>query len=155
MRHPIRGLLIGPLVAPIAYWIGAMAYAWIRGFRLNWYQSLRELTVIAAFGLPIAYAGALVWGAPVLYALHRLGWLRAATLIVAGALGGTIVAVWFAFQQQGARSSRCICLCSQAPGSARWSGAHVGGPDAARLSQMGRPPEFSCFPSPNDSSGRR
>jgi hypothetical protein len=102
MRHPIRGLLIGPLVAPIAYWIGAMAYAWIRGFRLNWYQSLRELTVIAAFGLPIAYAGALGWGAPVLYALHRLGWLRAATLIVAGALGGTIVAVWFAFQQQGA-----------------------------------------------------
>lgn len=101
MRHPIRGLLIGPMAAPMAYWIGVMAYAWIRDFRLSWFQALRELLIIAAFGLPIAYAAAFVWGAPVLYALHRLGWLRAATVILAGGLGGTIVAVWFAFQQQG------------------------------------------------------
>lgn len=101
MRHPVRGLLIGPMVAPIAYWIGSMAYAWVRDFRLSWFQALRELVMVAAFGLPIAYAAAFVWGAPVLYALHRLGWLRAAPLIVAGALGGTIVAVGFAFAQQG------------------------------------------------------
>jgi hypothetical protein len=101
MRHPLRGLLIGPVVAPIAYWIGLMAYAWVFDLGLNWFEALRELVMIAAFGLPIAYAVALVWGAPVLYALHRLGWLRAATLIVAGALGGTIVAVWLAFDQQG------------------------------------------------------
>lgn len=78
-----------------------MTYAWISDFNLNWLQALRELVVIAAFGLPIAYAVALVWGAPVLYALHRFGWLGAATVIVAGAMGGTIVALWFAFEQQG------------------------------------------------------
>ena len=89
------------MIAPIAYWIGVMAYAWVRDFRLSWFQALRELVTIAAFGLPIAYAAAFVWGAPVLYALHRFGWLRAATVIVAGAIGGTIVAVWFAFDQQG------------------------------------------------------
>jgi len=102
MRHPIRGLLIGPLVVPIGYWIGVMAYAWTSNFHLDWFQALRELLVVAVFGLPIAYAAALLWGAPVLYALHRLGWLRAATVIVAGALGGTIVALAFAFEQQGA-----------------------------------------------------
>jgi len=62
MRHPIRGLLIGPLVAPVAYWIGVIASAWIRDVRLGWFQALRELAVIAAFGLPIAYTAALVWG---------------------------------------------------------------------------------------------
>lgn len=101
MRHPIRGLLIGPMIAPIAYWIGVMAYAWLRDFRLSWFQALRELMIIAAFGLPIAYAAALVWGAPVLYALYRIGGLRAASVIVAGALGGTLIAVWFAFNQHG------------------------------------------------------
>ena len=101
MRHPIRGLLIGPLVAPVAYWIGVIASAWIRDVRLGWFQALRELAVIAAFGLPIAYTAALVWGAPILYALRRVGWLRAETLIVAGAVGGTIVGAWFAVVQQG------------------------------------------------------
>lgn len=101
MRHPIRGLLIGPMIAPLAYWIGVMAYAWLRDFRLSWFQALRELMMIAAFGLPIAYAAALILGAPVLYGLHRIGWLRAAPVIVAGALGGTIVAVGFALAQHG------------------------------------------------------
>lgn len=101
MPHPIRALLIGPVVAPIAYWIGAMADASVHDFRVSWFQALRELGVIAAFGLPIAYVAALVWGAPALYTLHRLGWLRAATVSVAGAVGGTIVALWFAFEQQG------------------------------------------------------
>ena len=102
MRHPIRGLLIGPMIAPIAYWTGVMADAWVRDFRqISWFQALRELMVITAFGLPIAYAAAFVWGAPVLYALHRFGWLRAATVIVAGAIGGTIVALWLGFDQQG------------------------------------------------------
>ena len=101
MRHPIRGLLIGPMVAPVAYWIGVVAYAWISDFRLDWFQALRELMMIAAFGLPIAYAATLVWGAPILYALHRLGWLRAAPLIAAGAVGGTIVAIGLAIDQQG------------------------------------------------------
>lgn len=89
------------MIAPLAYWVGVMAYAWASDFRLSWLKALRELVVIVAFGLPIAYAAAFVWGAPVLYALHRFGWLRAATVIVAGAIGGTIVAMWFAFDQQG------------------------------------------------------
>lgn len=78
-----------------------MAYAWLRDFRLRLFKALRELMIIAAFGLAIAYAAALVWGAPVLYALYRLGWLRAASVIVAGARGGTLIAVWFAFNQHG------------------------------------------------------
>lgn len=57
--------------------------------------------VIVAFGLPIAYAAAFVWSAPVLDALHRLGWMQAATAIGAGAIGGTIVAMCLAFDQQG------------------------------------------------------
>ena len=102
MRHPIRGLLIGPLVAPIAYWIGVMVYGWLNDFRFDWHKSLFELVVSVAFGLPIAYAVTLIWGAPILYALHRIGWLRATTLILAGALGGVLVAVLIAFDQQGA-----------------------------------------------------
>ncbi len=102
MRHPIRGFLIGPVVAPLAYWIGAMVHAWIIDFRISWIQALRELMVIAGFGMSIAYAVALVWGAPAVYVLHRLGWLRASTVILTGTLGGTIVAVLFAFLQQGA-----------------------------------------------------
>ena len=102
MRHPIRGLLIAPMVVPIAYWIGVMAYAWGSDFRLDWFKALRELAMITTFGLPIAYATTFVWGAPMLYALHRVGWLQAETLIAAGALGGTFVAVLFAFYQQGA-----------------------------------------------------
>lgn len=102
MSHPVRALLISPLVVPLAYWIGTLVYAWLSDFRLNWIQALRELLTISVFGLPVAYAAALVWGAPVLYVLHRLGWLRAGPIIVAGALGGTIVALGFAWMQQNA-----------------------------------------------------
>ena len=101
-RHPIRGFLVGPLVAPLGYWGGTIANAWAGGLRFDWSEALRELVTIAAFGLPIAYAAAFVWGAPVLYLLHRLGWLRPSTVIVTGALGGALVSVWFAFAQRGA-----------------------------------------------------
>jgi len=75
--------------------------AWARDFHLNWLQALRELGAITAVGLPMAYAAACVWGAPVLYALYRFGRLRAATVIVVGAIGGTIVALWLAWEQRG------------------------------------------------------
>jgi hypothetical protein len=101
MRHPIRGLLIGPLVVPIAYWIGLTVYAWASDFSISGFQALRELVPIVSFGLPIAYLAALVWGAPLLVGLRRLGWLRASTVIAVGALGGTIVALGLAFDQQG------------------------------------------------------
>lgn len=101
MRHPIRGLLIGPVIVPVVYWIGVVGYVWVRDGHLRLFQALRELMMIVVFGLPIAYTAALFWGAPILYALHRFGWLRASTVIVTGALGGTIVAVWFTLEQQG------------------------------------------------------
>ena len=102
MRHPLRGFLIGPLVVPLAYWLGGMVYVGLRpDLRLDGAQALRELMLILAFGLPIAYLATLVWGVPALYLLRRLGWMRAWTVIVAGASAGTIVALWFAFNQQG------------------------------------------------------
>ncbi len=110
MRHPIRGLLIGPMVVPAAYWIGVMAYALMGDSRLGWWKALRELAVIVAFGLPIAYAAALVWGAPILYALHRLGWLRAAPVIVAGAILGALAggACWWAGQDRSASPAKAV-----------------------------------------------
>jgi hypothetical protein len=94
--------MIGPLVAPPAYWLGVVGNAWISGARLEWFDAARNLAVIVAYGLPVTYAVTLVWGAPVLYGLRRLGWLHAATLIPAGALGGTIAARFIAMSQQGA-----------------------------------------------------
>ena len=59
MRHTIRGLLIGPLVAPVAYWIGVMLFVRRSARGLDWYPALRELGVIVTFGLPVAYAATL------------------------------------------------------------------------------------------------
>jgi hypothetical protein len=101
MRHPLRGLLVGPVVAPFAYWIGITAYAWQHDLLAS-SSVLRELSMIFAFGLPIAYVAAFVFGAPVLFVLRRLGWLRAWTVIASGAAGGAIVAALLALAQQGA-----------------------------------------------------
>jgi hypothetical protein len=135
MRHPIRGLLVGPLVAPIVYWIGVTAYAWGGDFRLDWVRALRELAAITVFGLPIAYAATLFWGVPMLYALSRAGWLRAATLVAAGAAGGTSVAILFVFCQQGA----LIRVQMPLPGGAVL-GALVGG--ACWWAGQGRSEQF-------------
>lgn len=102
MRHPLRGLLIGPLVAPVAYWIGVLLFARRDAPRLDWYPALRELGVIVAFGLPVAYAATFLLGAPMLYGLQRLKWLRGTSLVAAGAVGGLVVAAVFAAGQQGA-----------------------------------------------------
>src|SRR5207237_925631 len=102
MKHPIRGLLIGALAAVVGYWIGTMALASMSSVRVGGVQALRELAVIVSFGTPVACAAAFLWGAPALYLLHRVGWLRASTVVFTGALGGAIVAVWLEFLQQGA-----------------------------------------------------
>ena len=102
MRHPIRGLLIGPLVAPIAVWIAGTVFAWHVDISFSWTRFWRELALSTAEGLPITYAATLVWGAPVLFALRRIGWLRAWTLVPAGAVGGALIGAWVAYQQQGA-----------------------------------------------------
>lgn len=102
MRHPLRGLLIGPLVAPVAYWIGVLLFVRRDAVRLDLYRVLRELLVICAFGLPVAYAAVLLLGAPMLYGLERLKWLRSTSLVAAGAVGGMVVAAVIAVGQQGA-----------------------------------------------------
>ncbi len=101
-RHPIRGLLIGPPVAPVGYWLGSLALAWADGRRPGWSQAGRELAVVAAFGLPIAYGATVLWGLPILYALRCLGRLSAWTVILTGAIGGALVSIWFACEQQAA-----------------------------------------------------
>jgi hypothetical protein len=101
LRRPVRGLLIGPVVAPIAYWVAMTADAMVHDVSFNLGHALREVLTICAFGIPIAYAVALVWGAPIIFVLRRLGALRASTVVVAGSLGGAMVAVWFALYQQG------------------------------------------------------
>jgi len=101
-RHPIRGLLIGPLVAPLGYWLGSLALAWADGRRPGGWQAGRELVVVAAFGLPIAYGATVLWGLPILYALRRLGRLRGWTVILTGAFGGALVSIWFACEQRAA-----------------------------------------------------
>lgn len=102
MRHPVRGFLVGPLLAPLAYWLGVLLVARPSGTRFDGSQALRELMAIVPFGLPVAYAATLLLGAPMLYALHRRRWLHAWSLVTAGAIGGVVVAVLFAWDQQGA-----------------------------------------------------
>ena len=58
--------------------------------------------MIVTFALPVAYAAALLLGAPVLFGLQRLKWLNGASLVVAGAISGLVVAAVFAAGQQGA-----------------------------------------------------
>lgn len=101
LRHPIRGLLVGAVVVPFCYWLAMTADATAHEVRFNLMHSLRELMIITAFGVPMALAAALMWGAPVGYVLHRLGALRAVTVIVTGAVGGALVGLWFAKFQGG------------------------------------------------------
>lgn len=100
VRRFIRGLLVGPLVAPAGYWIGTVAYAFASGLHGGWPEAIREIVPIAQFGLPVAYAATIVWGVPAYFALRRVGWLRAWTLALAGGLGGTMLGVAFAWQQR-------------------------------------------------------
>ncbi len=131
MRHPVRGLLIGPLVAPIAYWIGVMIGGRLDQPRFDGFEALRELKVILAFGLPVAYAAALVWGAPVLYLLRRLGWLRLLPVVLAGAIGGIGVAALFALGQQGSLIQVRMPLAGRAC-------VLVGGPGQGRAGRRAR-----------------
>jgi len=43
----------------------------------------------------------LIWGVPVAFVLHRIGRLRAWTLIVAGAVGGAMAGWWVVANQSG------------------------------------------------------
>lgn len=128
MRHPLRGLLIGPLVAPFAYWVGVLLFAQRDAGGLDFFRALRELKVIFAIGLPVAYAATLLFGAPMLYGLKRLRWLSAPSLVAAGAVCGTIVAVMFGIGQLGSAYpvrmplSAGAALGALAAGGCWWAG---------------------------------
>ena len=101
LARPIRGLLGGALVVPLAYWIAMMVDASAHKVLLGLSGAAREFFMIVAFGVPLAVVVALIWGAPIIYVLHRCGALRAATVVVAGALGGALVALLFHVVQAG------------------------------------------------------
>jgi hypothetical protein len=127
-RRPIRGLLIGSVVVPLCYWLAMTADATAHEVRFNLVHSLRELMIITAFGVPMALAAALLWGAPVVYVLHRLGVLRAATVVVTGAVGGALVGLLFAKCQGGdlfrvrMPLSLTVVLGALAGGTCWWAG---------------------------------
>ncbi len=101
MQRPIRGLLLGPLVVPVGYWIGIMAYACIRGACADPNAALRELRVIFLFGLPVTYIAVLAWGAPAVFLFRSFGGLKnPVPLMVAGAVGGALLALLIEFLQQ-------------------------------------------------------
>ena len=128
LRRPIRGLLIGSAIVPLCYWLAMTADAAAHEVRFNFLHSLRELMIITAFGVPVALAAAFMWGAPVVYVLHRLGVLRAATVVVTGAVGGALVGLLFA-QFQGGDLLRvrmplalAVVLGALAGGTCWWAG---------------------------------
>ena len=101
MCHPIRGLLIGPLVAPFAYWIGVMAWVGLVEARFDSFRALRELKLILVFGLPVAYAAALAWV------------LLLSTCFTGSAGCGRLPSCWPA-RSAGSALPRCSCSASKA-----------------------------------------
>lgn len=101
LRRPIRGLLAGAAVVPLGYWFAMMTEATIHGVRFGVVRTLRELMIVIAFGGPMALAMALLWGAPIVYMLTRMGALRATTVVVTGAVGGALASLLFAEIQSG------------------------------------------------------
>lgn len=102
MKHPIRGFLLAPLPAPLAYYLGILVWRAWGGSSPGWPQALRDLEMCVLFGLPLAYATLVAWGVPVYFILHRTGWLRAWTFLAAGAMGGVLLALWITHEQRGA-----------------------------------------------------
>ncbi|MBI4885818.1 MAG: hypothetical protein HY824_01885 [Acidobacteria bacterium] len=100
-RHPIRALLVSTAVVPLGYWLAMVAEATAHGVRFGVVRALRELMIISAFGGPTALAMAVLWGAPIVYVLIRMGALRMTTVVVAGAAGGALVSLLFAEIQRG------------------------------------------------------
>jgi len=93
LAHPLRGLRIGSMAAPVAHWAAITGSALVGAQRFSGSQSSRDFIMIVLIGQPIAWVVALVWGAPVIWWLQRRGWLARWTVVLAGAVGGTLVAV--------------------------------------------------------------
>jgi hypothetical protein len=134
MHRPIRALLLGAAVAPVCYWLAMTVDAAARGVRVDLLRALRELMIISAFGAPIALAAAFFVGAPLLYGLHRLGALRASSVVLAGALVGGVVGLLIA-QFQGGEMLRVrmplplAIVLGALSGAACWrAGTERGGP---------------------------
>ena len=98
-RPVLRAFVLAPLTAPLAYWVGLIAWGVIRagvGGMPGVEGALRLLGWVLAVGAPIAYGAALVGGVPVYVVLRRRGRLGRAPLWIAGAAIGSIVAMLLA-----------------------------------------------------------
>jgi hypothetical protein len=72
MTHPIRGLLVGPLAAPLAFWIVSAAHA--RAIGSHTYEhTLYDMAFVVAITLPWSYAISWTWGALVVFGLRAAG----------------------------------------------------------------------------------
>src|SRR5687767_7337145 len=90
-----RALLLAPLVAPVAYWVGigvATAAKAVVDPALNLGSpSIRLFGMVLAIGAPVAYAAMIVAGLPAYLALRRAKRVgRLALWSVAGAVGGAV-----------------------------------------------------------------
>jgi hypothetical protein len=100
MTHPIRGLLVGPLAAPLAFWIVSAAHA--RAIGSHTYEhTLYDMAFVVAITLPWSYAISWKWGALVVFGLRAAGRLRAAPVVLAGAAGGAAFGAWVMKTQSG------------------------------------------------------
>ena len=100
MAHPFLGLAIGPLAAPIAFWILALAHAHALG-RTDDLFNPREMMFIAIITLPWSYGFTWTWGALVIFGLRVMGHLRFAYVLLAGAAGGAAFGVFVMKTQSG------------------------------------------------------
>ena len=105
-RRLIRAFLVAPLAAPVGYAMGLALLGLIRvvsgAASVPSIGSLVSVTgMIAAIGIPVAYAAALVGAAPVYVVLRRLGVVSSMTLWMTGTVIGVVVALLLAPQLKG------------------------------------------------------
>jgi len=105
-RRLVRAFLVAPLAAPAGYGAGLALLGLTRvvlgGASVPSIGSLVDLAgVIAAIGVPVAYAAAFVGAAPVYFVLRRLGIVSTLTLLMTGTGIGVVVAVLLAPRLKG------------------------------------------------------
>ena len=105
-RRFIRALLIAPLVAPATYAAALVAlvigHAVFGSASLSSIRGVGEIVLaVAAIGVPVAYAAALAFGAPIYLLLRRSGTVTPPMLWMTGAAIGAAVAVLLAPHLRG------------------------------------------------------
>jgi hypothetical protein len=105
-RRLLRAFLVAPLAAPAGYSAG-LALLGLTGVlagraSIPSIGSLVDVAgMIAAIGVPVAYAAAFVGAAPVYFVLRRLGIVSTLTLLMTGTTIGVVVAVLLAPRLKG------------------------------------------------------